>query len=186
MFKITTKLSSSRIVDGAWGPWSPWAICSSTCGGGTRSRTRVCNSPRPQYGGKKCQGESKDSEACNKHDCPVGMLTSDISQFSLALHFHPCWISEMCINCINIKCVISLILLHQTVVSPTLVLEVLTALVPPMAHGSAGPALSVSVAMEHSVRMLMRYKEQGDLFQAQLKIAVSMFNIRFRVFCPIV
>uniref|UniRef100_A0AAR2J5N1 Thrombospondin 2a n=1 Tax=Pygocentrus nattereri TaxID=42514 RepID=A0AAR2J5N1_PYGNA len=58
-------------IDGAWGPWSPWAICSATCGGGVRGRTRVCNSPQPQYGGKRCSGEAKDTEACNKQDCPV-------------------------------------------------------------------------------------------------------------------
>uniref|UniRef100_A0A8C2KT13 Thrombospondin-2 n=1 Tax=Cyprinus carpio TaxID=7962 RepID=A0A8C2KT13_CYPCA len=58
-------------IDGAWGPWSPWAICSATCGGGTRTRTHVCNSPHPQYGGKKCPGESKDTDSCNKQDCPV-------------------------------------------------------------------------------------------------------------------
>uniref|UniRef100_A0A9J7YX79 Thrombospondin-2 n=1 Tax=Cyprinus carpio carpio TaxID=630221 RepID=A0A9J7YX79_CYPCA len=58
-------------IDGAWGPWSPWAICSATCGGGTRTRTHVCNSPHPQYGGKKCPGESKDTASCNKQDCPV-------------------------------------------------------------------------------------------------------------------
>ncbi|KPP68627.1 thrombospondin-2-like, partial [Scleropages formosus] len=58
-------------VDGGWGPWSPWAVCSATCGGGVRSRTHVCNSPRPQYGGRKCQGEATDIEACNQQDCPV-------------------------------------------------------------------------------------------------------------------
>lgn len=77
------------VVDGAWGPWSPWAICSTTCGGGTRTRTRVCNSPRPQYGGKKCPGESKDTDSCNKQDCPVGMLPSDIYiYFSIYTYSH--------------------------------------------------------------------------------------------------
>uniref|UniRef100_A0A674AZ85 Thrombospondin-2-like n=1 Tax=Salmo trutta TaxID=8032 RepID=A0A674AZ85_SALTR len=58
-------------IDGGWGPWSPWAICSATCGGGVKGRTRVCNSPEPQYGGKKCPGETNDSNACNKQDCPI-------------------------------------------------------------------------------------------------------------------
>ncbi|KAM3863184.1 thrombospondin-2 [Diretmus argenteus] len=58
-------------IDGGWGPWSPWASCSATCGGGIKSRTRVCNSPQPQYGGKKCLGEANDSDACNKNDCPI-------------------------------------------------------------------------------------------------------------------
>uniref|UniRef100_A0A4W5M718 Thrombospondin 2a n=1 Tax=Hucho hucho TaxID=62062 RepID=A0A4W5M718_9TELE len=58
-------------IDGGWGPWSPWAICSATCGGGVKGRTRVCNSPEPQYGGKKCPGETNNSNACNKQDCPI-------------------------------------------------------------------------------------------------------------------
>uniref|UniRef100_A0A8K9UE61 Thrombospondin 2a n=1 Tax=Oncorhynchus mykiss TaxID=8022 RepID=A0A8K9UE61_ONCMY len=58
-------------IDGGWGPWSPWAICSATCGGGVKGRTRVCNSPEPQYKGKKCPGETNDSNACNKQDCPI-------------------------------------------------------------------------------------------------------------------
>ncbi|XP_028676837.1 thrombospondin-2 isoform X1 [Erpetoichthys calabaricus] len=58
-------------IDGGWGPWSPWATCSATCGGGLRGRSRICNSPLPQYGGKKCLGEDKDSEICNKKDCPI-------------------------------------------------------------------------------------------------------------------
>uniref|UniRef100_A0A8C7TL75 Thrombospondin-2 n=1 Tax=Oncorhynchus mykiss TaxID=8022 RepID=A0A8C7TL75_ONCMY len=58
-------------IDGGWGPWSPWAICSATCGGGVKGRTRVCNSPEPQYGGKKCPGETNDSDACNKQECPI-------------------------------------------------------------------------------------------------------------------
>uniref|UniRef100_A0AAY4DZU5 Thrombospondin 2 n=1 Tax=Denticeps clupeoides TaxID=299321 RepID=A0AAY4DZU5_9TELE len=58
-------------IDGGWGPWSPWATCSATCGGGNRGRSRVCNSPRPQYGGRRCQGEARDSEACSKQDCAI-------------------------------------------------------------------------------------------------------------------
>ncbi|KAG7246921.1 hypothetical protein CRUP_018598, partial [Coryphaenoides rupestris] len=58
-------------IDGGWGPWSPWATCSTTCGGGAKSRTRVCNSPHPQYGGKKCIGEDTDSDLCNKMECPI-------------------------------------------------------------------------------------------------------------------
>ncbi|KAL7383391.1 hypothetical protein ABVT39_009646 [Epinephelus coioides] len=58
-------------IDGGWGPWSPWATCSATCGGGIKSRTRVCNSPQPQYGGNNCIGEANDSDSCNKKDCPI-------------------------------------------------------------------------------------------------------------------
>ncbi|KAF7686917.1 thrombospondin-2 isoform X1 [Silurus meridionalis] len=57
-------------IDGKWGPWSPWAICSVTCGGGVRTRMRVCNSPKPQHGGKWCAGEAENTGTCNKQDCP--------------------------------------------------------------------------------------------------------------------
>ena len=58
-------------VDGTWGEWSKWSTCTKTCKQGKQSRTRECNSPAPQYGGKKCDGESKDSRVCNeKVPCP--------------------------------------------------------------------------------------------------------------------
>uniref|UniRef100_A0AAR2L2S8 Thrombospondin 2a n=1 Tax=Pygocentrus nattereri TaxID=42514 RepID=A0AAR2L2S8_PYGNA len=60
-----------RRVDGGWGPWSPWATCSATCGGGLKSRERECNSPAPQHGGRKCMGDSIDNEVCNKQECPI-------------------------------------------------------------------------------------------------------------------
>ncbi|KAI1887191.1 hypothetical protein AGOR_G00203610 [Albula goreensis] len=58
-------------VDGGWGPWSPWAICSATCGGGLKGRTRVCNSPEPLHGGRDCLGEPTDNEVCNREECPI-------------------------------------------------------------------------------------------------------------------
>lgn len=60
------------LVDGGWGPWSPWATCSATCGGGVKNRMRECNSPQPQYGGRKCIGKASDSDSCNKEVCPIG------------------------------------------------------------------------------------------------------------------
>uniref|UniRef100_H3DGQ1 Thrombospondin-2 n=1 Tax=Tetraodon nigroviridis TaxID=99883 RepID=H3DGQ1_TETNG len=54
-------------IDGGWGPWSPWATCSVTCGGGVKTRTRECNSPQPQYGGRRCIGKASDS----KKLCPI-------------------------------------------------------------------------------------------------------------------
>ncbi|KAM4771495.1 thrombospondin-2 [Rhinophrynus dorsalis] len=58
-------------INGKWGPWSPWSSCSVTCGGGLRDRSRMCNNPKPQYGGKKCGGDLKEKEMCNKQDCPI-------------------------------------------------------------------------------------------------------------------
>ncbi|XP_049641111.1 thrombospondin-2 [Suncus etruscus] len=57
-------------VDGRWSPWSPWSACSVTCAGGLRERTRMCNSPEPQHGGKACTGDPKQQQMCSKRRCP--------------------------------------------------------------------------------------------------------------------
>ena len=61
-------------VDGSWGSWSSWSSCSQTCGGGTESRGRLCDSPAPAQGGRHCHGE--DSQ---HRDCLQCKLLSDIS-----------------------------------------------------------------------------------------------------------
>ncbi|XP_042523666.1 thrombospondin-2-like, partial [Dipodomys spectabilis] len=58
-------------VDGRWSPWSPWSACTVTCAGGIRERSRVCNSPEPQHGGKDCVGDLKEHQMCNKRSCPI-------------------------------------------------------------------------------------------------------------------
>ncbi|XP_078326862.1 coadhesin-like [Crassostrea virginica] len=59
------------IIDGAWGAWTAWGGCSTTCGGGSQSRTRVCDNPRPENGGKSCSGSSGNFQDCNTQDCPT-------------------------------------------------------------------------------------------------------------------
>ncbi|XP_058662321.1 thrombospondin-1 [Ammospiza caudacuta] len=58
-------------INGNWGPWSPWDACTVTCGGGLQRRSRLCNNPEPQYGGKTCVGEARGTQVCNKQDCPI-------------------------------------------------------------------------------------------------------------------
>ncbi|NWX67354.1 TSP1 protein, partial [Promerops cafer] len=58
-------------INGNWGPWSPWDACTVTCGGGLQKRSRLCNNPEPQYGGKTCIGEARGTQVCNKQDCPI-------------------------------------------------------------------------------------------------------------------
>lgn len=62
----------SPLVNGNWGPWSPWDTCSLTCGSGSQIRKRVCNDPAPKYGGKECIGDAKETQFCNKKACPIG------------------------------------------------------------------------------------------------------------------
>ncbi|MEJ1271647.1 adhesion G protein-coupled receptor B1 [Cricetulus griseus] len=56
-------------VHGAWDEWSPWSLCSSTCGRGFRDRTRTCRPP--QFGGNPCEGPEKQTKFCNIALCPV-------------------------------------------------------------------------------------------------------------------
>uniref|UniRef100_A0AAQ4PZZ8 Adhesion G protein-coupled receptor B1b n=1 Tax=Gasterosteus aculeatus aculeatus TaxID=481459 RepID=A0AAQ4PZZ8_GASAC len=55
-------------VDGAWDEWTPWSLCSSTCGRGYRDRTRICK--QPQNGGEPCRGPTRQTKFCNIAVCP--------------------------------------------------------------------------------------------------------------------
>ncbi|NWI16209.1 CO7 protein, partial [Crypturellus soui] len=52
------------VVDGRWSCWSSWSPCS----GGRKSRSRVCNNPSPQGGGKACIGEQRESRSCEDEE----------------------------------------------------------------------------------------------------------------------
>jgi len=56
-------------VNGNWGAWSAWATCSKSCGTGSQTRTRLCNSPAPSNGGAACAGSASESQACNTQTC---------------------------------------------------------------------------------------------------------------------
>uniref|UniRef100_W5KPK0 Adhesion G protein-coupled receptor B3 n=1 Tax=Astyanax mexicanus TaxID=7994 RepID=W5KPK0_ASTMX len=56
-------------VHGVWEEWSPWSLCSFTCGRGHRTRTRLCTPP--QHGGRACDGPETQSKLCNIALCPV-------------------------------------------------------------------------------------------------------------------
>ncbi|KAM6157356.1 complement component C6 [Erethizon dorsatum] len=51
----------SNSVDGNWACWSSWSVCNSAH---KRSRTRLCNNPAPQQGGRHCEGEEQQEEDC--------------------------------------------------------------------------------------------------------------------------
>ncbi|NXU09858.1 CO7 protein, partial [Pardalotus punctatus] len=52
------------VVDGHWSCWSSWSPCSV----GRKSRSRTCNNPSPQGGGKACLGEQHESRACEDEE----------------------------------------------------------------------------------------------------------------------
>ena len=56
--------------DGGWIEWRSWGPCSHTCDEGTRMRTRVCASPKPQLGGNNCEGAEEEDTGCNIAQCP--------------------------------------------------------------------------------------------------------------------
>ena len=46
------------IVEGTWSTWSEWDTCSTSCGQGTKSRSRV------HSGGTPCSGSSTEADNC--------------------------------------------------------------------------------------------------------------------------
>merc|ERR1719167_2126166 len=53
-----------------WDPWSPWATCSKSCGGGQTQRRRI---PRgvAASGGQVCAGRSIEEKKCGEQGCAV-------------------------------------------------------------------------------------------------------------------
>ncbi|KAL9972544.1 hypothetical protein ACROYT_G018872 [Oculina patagonica] len=74
-------------VDGKFGDWSSFSACNKPCGGGIRARTRQCNNPPAVFGGKPCEGPSREEQPCNTHVCPVDGGYTQWSEFS------PCSVS---------------------------------------------------------------------------------------------
>ncbi|XP_072516246.1 A disintegrin and metalloproteinase with thrombospondin motifs 7 isoform X1 [Salminus brasiliensis] len=57
-------------VDGGWGPWSEWSVCTRTCGAGVQNAQRDCDSPTPKNGGRYCLGERLRYRICKHQPCP--------------------------------------------------------------------------------------------------------------------
>ena len=55
---------------GGWGKWMSFSGCSVSCGGGTHTRQRQCDSPSPAYGGDYCSGNENETQWCNTDVCP--------------------------------------------------------------------------------------------------------------------
>eukprot|EP00112_Aurelia_sp_Birch-Aquarium-sp1_P018684 Seg4492.1 transcript_id=Seg4492.1/GoldUCD/mRNA.D3Y31 product=Coadhesin protein_id=Seg4492.1/GoldUCD/D3Y31 len=58
-------------INGGYSNWGAYKPCTKSCGGGTKTRSRECNNPRPAHGGKKCEGDSSESASCNTTPCPI-------------------------------------------------------------------------------------------------------------------
>ncbi|CAC5418366.1 Adhesion G protein-coupled receptor B2,Coadhesin,Thrombospondin-1,Adhesion G protein-coupled receptor B1,Mucin-like protein,Hemicentin-1,Adhesion G protein-coupled receptor B3,Thrombospondin-2 [Mytilus coruscus] len=69
-------------VDGNWTKWTEWDNCTQSCGGGVRSRLRICSDPEPRFGGENCVGNSTERNICNDHNCQVDGNWTDWSEWS--------------------------------------------------------------------------------------------------------
>ena len=57
-------------VDGGWSDWGSWSDCTTSCGPGFKSRSRLCIAPEPSGGGDSCVGEDSGTEICEEAACP--------------------------------------------------------------------------------------------------------------------
>lgn len=72
-------------VNGQWGSWGNWTLCTSTCSGGIQERRRFCDSPSARHGGLLCllpdfkiRGTHEmQSKVCNSKPCPGNVLSYD-------------------------------------------------------------------------------------------------------------
>jgi len=65
-------------VNGGWGSWSLWGQCSVTCGNGTHSRYRRCDSPYPAYSGTPCSGDASQTQICRMNPCPDPVADGEV------------------------------------------------------------------------------------------------------------
>ncbi|VDI83382.1 Hypothetical predicted protein [Mytilus galloprovincialis] len=61
-------------IDGQWSAWQEWQPCNTTCGNGSKHRSRKCDSPSPYFGGSECMGLDLDIQTCYQDICPDAHL----------------------------------------------------------------------------------------------------------------
>lgn len=65
----------------SWSVWSPFMICSQTCGSGVQSRVRECVSGNP--GDVGCMGDVNEERECNTETCPHWSEWTEFSDCSV-------------------------------------------------------------------------------------------------------
>ncbi len=56
-------------VDGGWSSWTPWSVCSVTCGAGLQSHYRFCSDPERAGNGLPCVGPDREDRVCASAPC---------------------------------------------------------------------------------------------------------------------
>ncbi len=63
--------TQSGPTHGGFGEWQDISGgCSATCGGGTKTEERLCDTPAPANGGLNCTGDFTRVLECNNQSCP--------------------------------------------------------------------------------------------------------------------
>ncbi|XP_031548611.1 uncharacterized protein LOC116286289 [Actinia tenebrosa] len=88
--KKSCQICKPAAIVGKWGQWSSWSSCSATCGKPYRSRKRYCNNPPPSNGGKNCEGNHLETDACSSKPCVTSCKDNNINCPSWASVGH-CW-----------------------------------------------------------------------------------------------
>ncbi|KAL9961562.1 hypothetical protein ACROYT_G030522 [Oculina patagonica] len=74
---VSCQISDCPAIDGSWGRWSEWYVCSVQCGDGYKKRFRKCDDPKPMRGGLYCPGTSEISEGCVMKRCVLEFDDTD-------------------------------------------------------------------------------------------------------------
>jgi len=81
-------------VDGGWTEWKYEHPCSVTCSKGIEIFSRTCTNPKPECGGKECDGLSKQAKTCYAQiPCPCKLNNIAIHY----LNFQICVCLCMCL-----------------------------------------------------------------------------------------
>ncbi|CAH1263786.1 HMCN1 [Branchiostoma lanceolatum] len=63
----------NETVAPGWSSWSAWSVCTASCDGGQKTRSRACTSPAPRDGEDFCEGGTEggvEMAVCNTQQCP--------------------------------------------------------------------------------------------------------------------
>lgn len=82
IIEICKEAECGTAFDGGWSLWGEWSNCDRTCGPGIRHKKRACDMPKPQWGGKDCEGYAVDYETCQISPCKSALKCSEFGEWS--------------------------------------------------------------------------------------------------------